>query len=107
MFKIVSSFTRKTTEYQMFPDAFAEHETVQQLHSNAASAPGYFGSVETLYQDEFRCDKAMCFDNEESFKLFVETNQQLLYKRKILIDEHCQRTGHEYKYYMISDKDKK
>jgi hypothetical protein len=103
MFKIVSSFTRKTTEFPLFNDVFMEHETISKLHKSAENIPGYLGIDENVYRDQYRSDKAMCFENESFFNEFVEKNQLLLYKRKQLIEEHCSNTGHEYKYYILID----
>jgi len=105
MFKIVSSFTRETTEHEFFNDLYTNYETVSNLHTSAEQIPGYLGIDENVYRDEFRCDKALCFDNEESFNLFVVQNQELLLKRKQIIEEYCQRTGQMYKYYTIKNED--
>jgi hypothetical protein len=105
MFKVVASFTREDTKYDFFNDLYSNYEVVNQLHESARSLPGFLGIDEEVYRDEFRCDKALCFENEEAFNLFVAKNQELLFYRKQIIEEYCQRTGHVYKYYMIKNED--
>jgi hypothetical protein len=105
MFKIVASFTRPNVDHEFFNDLYMTNEIVVELHKNAESIPGYLGIDEHIYRDEYRCDKALCFENENSFNDFTEKNQILLYKRKQLIEKYCSNTGHEYKYYIINDKD--
>jgi hypothetical protein len=105
MFKIVASFTRPNIDHEFFNDLFMTNEVVVEIHKNADSIPGYLGIDENVYRDKYRCDKALCFENEDSFNDFVDKNQLLLRKRKQLIEEYCLSTGHEYKYYIIDDKD--
>jgi len=102
MFKIVSSFSRSSLEHEFFNDLYINYDLLKELRKNAEKISGFLGMDEHVYRDEFRCDKALCFDSEESFNLFVSQNQELLFKRKQIIDEYCQRTGHEYKYYTIN-----
>jgi hypothetical protein len=101
MFKIVSSFTRETSDHEFFNDLYINYDLLKKLRKNAETIPGYLGMDEYVYRDEFKCDKALCFDSEESFNLFVVQNQDILVKRKQIIEEYCQRTGHVYKYYVI------
>lgn len=101
MFKIISSFTRTDTDQEFFNDIYSSYDIVNELHRNAEKIPGFLGIDETVYRDEFRCDKALCFDSEESFNLFVAQNYELLIKRSQLIEDYCQSTGQVYKYYML------
>ena len=103
MFKIVASFTRPNLDFDFFNDIYSNYDIVVEIHNNAEKIQGFLGIDENIYRDEFKCDKALCFDSEASFNEFVQNNQLLLYKRKQLIEEYCQRTGHEYKYYIIKD----
>ena len=103
MFKIVSSFTRTNKDHDFFNDLYMNYDLINQLHKNIEQTPGFLGIDENVYRDEFRCDKALCFENEAAFNLFVEQNQLLLFKRKQLIEEYCQQTGQVYKYYTIKD----
>jgi hypothetical protein len=105
MYKIVSSFTRPDTNFEFFNDIFTDYDVIVELHRNAEKLPGYLGIDEHIYRDQFKCDKAMCFKDENSFKEFVENNLILLQKRTDLIAEYCQRTGQEYKYYIIKNED--
>lgn len=105
MFKIVASFTRINTDHEFFNDVYSNYEIVNQIHAMAETLPGYLGIDENVYRDEFRCDKALCFENKLAFDNFVNKCQILLAKRKQIIEEYCQRTGQEYKYYIIEDKD--
>jgi hypothetical protein len=105
MFKVVASFTRTNKDYDFFNDLYINYDVVNQLHAAAESIPGFMGIDEHIYRDDFRCDKALCFKNEKAFSLFVENNQELLFRRKQLIDDYCQRTGQVYKYYMIETTD--
>ncbi len=105
MFKIVASFTRLNTDYDFFNDLFMTNEVVVEIHKNADSIPGYLGIDEHIYRDEYRCDKALCFENKDSFLQFAIENQNLLDQRLLMIKEYCDSTGHEYKYYIINDKD--
>jgi hypothetical protein len=103
MFKIVSSFTRKNSDYEFFNDIFMNNDIVKEVHKSAEKIPGYLGIDEYVYRDEFRCDKAICFDNEKSFYEFAQCSKILLDKRMELINDYCHRTGHEYKYYIIKE----
>jgi hypothetical protein len=103
MFKIVASFTRSNTDYEFFNDTHMNHELITEIHQNAERIPGFLGIDEHVYRDEFRCDKALCFENEAVFNQFVEENQLLLFKRKQLIEDFCSTTGQMYKYYTITE----
>jgi hypothetical protein len=103
MFKIVASFTRPNSDFEFFNDTYSNYDIIAEIQNNAAKLPGFLGIDENIYRDEFKCDKALCFDSEESFNEFVQYNQLLLYKRNQIIEEYCQRTGQEYKYYIIKD----
>lgn len=103
MFKVVASFTRTNTDHEFFNDIYMDNEIVIELHRSAEKIPGYLGLDEDIYRDEFRCDKAMCFDSEQSFYEFAVKCKSLLDQRLELINEYCQRTGQVYKYYMIKD----
>jgi hypothetical protein len=103
MFKIVSSFTRPNTDQEFFNDIYLTHELITELHRNAERISGFLGIDENIYRDEFRCDKALCFENELAFSQFVEENQQLLFKRNQLIEDFCNTTGQMYKYYIITE----
>lgn len=105
MFKIVASFTRPNANHEFFNDLYMNYEIIKQIHAVAETIPGYLGVDETIYRDEFRCDKALCFENKSAFDKFVNSCQILLLKRKQIIEEYCQQTGQEYKYYIIEDKD--
>lgn len=105
MFKVVASFTRINKDHDFFNDLYKNYDIVNQLHNAAELIPGFMGIDENIYRDDFRCDKALCFKNEAAFALFVERNQELLFRRKQLIDEYCQRTEHVYKYYMVETND--
>lgn len=101
MFKIVASFTRPNTDHEFFTDIYMTYDIIRSLQENAAKLPGYLGVDENIYRDELRCDKALCFDNQQSFLEFVSANQHLLDQRSKIIDEYCLRTKHVYKYYVI------
>ena len=103
MFKIVASFTRPNTDHAFFNDLYMKNDIIHQIHKNADLIPGYLGIDEDIYRDEFRCDKAMCFENEHAFLKFTKQNQNLLDQRLTMIEEYCRETGHEYKYYMLID----
>lgn len=105
MFKIVASFTRPNTDHDFFNDIYTEYKVINQIQANAGLTPGYLGIDENVYRDNHRCDKALCFENEAQFLQFVKENQTLLDQRLVLIKEYCNTTGHEYKYYIINDKD--
>lgn len=101
MFKVVASFTRPNTDYEFLSDIYMDNEAIVELHKNAGKIPGYLGIDENIYRDDFRCDKAMCFENIQAFYQFVTENKELLDRRSDLIAEYCARTQHEYKYYYI------
>jgi hypothetical protein len=101
MFKIVASFTRPNSDFEFFNDIYSNYDIVVEIHNNAEKLPGFLGIDENIYRDEFRCDKALCFENEAAFNQFVQNNQLLLYKRNQLIGDYCKTTGHMYKYYTI------
>lgn len=103
MFKIVASFTRPNADHEFFSDIYMKYDLIKNLHLNAAKNPGFLGIDENVYRDEFRCDKALCFDSQESFLKFAAENQDILDRRKKLIDLYCAETKHEYKYYVIVD----
>lgn len=103
MFKIVASFTRSDTDQEFFNDSYMTDKLIIEIQQNAEQIPGYLGIDENVYRDEFRCDKALCFENEAAFRQFVEENQQLLFKRNQLIEDFCNTTGQMYKYYIITE----
>jgi hypothetical protein len=74
-----------------------------EIHRNAEQIPGYLGIDENIYRDEFRCDKALCFEHEAAFNQFVQENLPLLFKRNLLIEDFCKSTGQMYKYYTITE----
>jgi len=100
MLEIVASFIRKDTRRPFFYDLYREHPVLLKIHKNANKIPGYLGINEDLFRSKFRCDKALRFENEESFTSFVKENKLLLYKRYHLIENYCFATGHLYKYYI-------
>jgi len=103
MFKIVASFIRSDTQFPFFNDLYMEHELIIELHLNARKIEGFLGVDESIYRDQFRCDKALCFDSVESFYQFASENKDLLDKRNEIIKEYCAKTNQEYKYYVIQD----
>jgi hypothetical protein len=103
MFKVVASFTRANADYEFFNDIYMDNDIVKELHRQAEELSGYLGIDENIYRDQFRCDKAMCFDSEQAFYEFAVHCKTILDKRMEIINEYCLRTGHEYKYYMIKD----
>jgi hypothetical protein len=103
MFKIVASFTRSNTDQEFFNDTYSNYEVIMQIQKNAKQIPGFLGIDEHIHRDDFRCDKALCFENEAAFSQFVEENQQLLFKRNQLIENFCNTTGQMYKYYIIKE----
>jgi hypothetical protein len=105
MFKIVASFIRPDAEFEFFGDIYMQYELIQELHNNAKKLSGFLGVDENVYRDDYRCDKALCFDNAQTFYQFAMENKDLLDKRMLLINEYCARTKHEYKYYVIETQD--
>jgi hypothetical protein len=103
MFKIVASFTRSDIDQEFFNDTYSNYEVIMQIQQNAKQIPGFLGIDENIYRDDFRCDKALCFENEAAFSQFVEENQVLLLKRNQLIENFCNTTGQMYKYYIIKE----
>ena len=103
MFKIVGSFTRSDTDQEFFNDIYMTHEVLVEIHENAKQIPGFLGIDENVYRDEFRCDKALCFENEAAFNQFVQENLPLLFKRNLIIEDFCKATGQMYKYYTITE----
>jgi hypothetical protein len=105
MFKIVASFIRPDAEFEFFSDIYMQYDVIKEIHANARRNRGFLGLDENVYRDELRCDKAMCFDSQQSFLEFVAETKDLLDKRMLLINEYCARTKHEYKYYVIETQD--
>lgn len=103
MFKIVASFTRPDSQHEFFSDIYMQFDLIKTLHERARSHQGFLGVDEHVYRDDLRCDKALCFDSQESFLKFAAVNQDILDQRKKLIDLYCAETKHEYKYYVIVD----
>ena len=103
MYKIVASFTRSNTDQEFFNDTYSNYEVIMEIQQNAKQIPGFLGIDENVYREEFRCDKALCFENKAAFDQFVEENQQLLFKRNLLIEDFCKATGQMYKYYTITE----
>ncbi len=101
MFKIVASFTRPNTDNEFFSDIYMEYDLIKEIHINARRNSGFLGIDENVYRDELRCDKALCFDSQQSFLEFAAENKHLLDQRNALVDEYCLRTNHVYKYYVI------
>ena len=105
MFKIVASFTRLNSDFEFFNDIYSNYDVVVEIHNNAAKLSGFLGVDENVYRDDYRCDKALCFDSAQTFYQFAMENKDLLDKRMLLINEYCVRTKHEYKYYVIEPQD--
>lgn len=101
MFKVVASFTRPNKDYEFFNDIYMDNDTIIELQKSAEKIQGYLGIDENIYRDDFRCDKAMCFENIQAFYQFAIDNKEILDRRSELIAEYCARTQHEYKYYYI------
>jgi hypothetical protein len=104
MFKMVSSFTRKNLDDNFFYHDHNQHPTVLEILENAKATRGFLGLFEIIYNDH-RHDLALGFETALNFQEFVQSNQVILNKRSELISEYCQRTGHEYKYYIIENKE--
>ena len=77
MFKIVASFTRPNSDFEFFSDIYSRYDIIAEIQKNAAKLPGFLGMDEHVYRDEFKCDKALCFENEAAFNEFVQNNQVL------------------------------
>ena len=101
MFKIVASFTRPNTDHDFFSDIYLEYDVIKNLQIAARKNTGFVGLDENIFRDDFRCDKAMCFDSYQSFLQFVTDNKELLDQRSKMIEEYCVMTKHVYKYYVI------
>lgn len=101
MFKIVASFTRPDSQHEFFNDIYMQFDLIKTLHERARLNQGFLGVDEHVYRDDLRCDKALCFDSQQSFLAFVADNQDLLDQRMAMINEYCLRTNQVYKYYVI------
>ena len=104
MFKIVSSFSRENPDYNFFYHDYNQHPTVLEILENANATRGFLGLFEIVC-DDYQHDLALGFETAEDFQAFVQANQVILNKRSELISDYCQRTGHEYKYYIIENKE--
>lgn len=104
MFVIVSSFSRENLDHNFFSYEFCNNEVVKSIHEKFETT---HGSVELgiLQETDRKLEIAMVFDNEKSFWQFVKENEVLLRKRQMLIDDYCQQTTHNYKYYTIDNED--
>lgn len=104
MFKIVSSFSRTNFDHNFFYTDHNQHPVVQKILEVAESTQGFLGLFELVCND-YNHDLALGFETDIHFQQFVQANQAILNKRSELIGEYCQRTGHEYKYYFIENKE--
>jgi hypothetical protein len=104
MFKIVSSFSRANFDYNFFYHDHNQHPTVLGILEVAENTQGFLGLFEIVC-DDYRHDLGLGFETAEDFQEFIQANQVILNKRSELISEYCRRTGHEYKYYIIENKE--
>ncbi len=104
MFKIVSSFSRENFNYNFFYHDYNQHPTVLEILEIAKNTQGFLGLFEIICED-YRHDIGLGFKTALDFQEFVQRNQMILNKRSELISEYCERTGHEYKYYTIENKE--
>lgn len=104
MFKMVASFSRTDFDHNFFYHDHNQHPVVQEILETAKNTQGFLGIYEIVCND-YTHDLGLGFETAIDFQQFVQANQAILNKRSELISEYCQRTGHEYKYYIIENKE--
>jgi len=97
MFKIIVEFTRPNNSHKFFYEEFAEHPVVLSLKNSFESHPGFKGK-EIFIDSDNRLEVAMNFDTVENFLDFAKTNQDMLDKRMVLIQDWCEKTGQTFSH---------
>jgi hypothetical protein len=98
--KVITIMKRPSTDIDFFFGQYREHPIMEQMRLRALEHDGFVGAKIEVSEDRLTGTATLEFSNDNDLRDFVNTNEELMIQRGMLMDEWCTQNNCQFDVYI-------